>query len=483
MPNRTPKPAPQPPAPLPFPNPRTRAEVAANRRAYLSARPTLERGLTVVIVGVVALVAVGGALGSVYNLVTAAEKAQRSWVAGVAAWAGAEGIIVVCAALIVGAAWRGQVHPRSAAHLMWLATIGAVALNVAAVGGLDALTNLTDLDALSMLAVAAPLGTAGGIKGLSTHARSTLDMRTGADQHAAAAAHLHKIVRARAWATRAAAWQKSRTLGGASRYMARRRVAQLAVDDPEIADMMRAQVATFVEVDAAFTTPALAAAPATEQPTHDAEAEADRVTLERVTAEEPPAAASVPAPRRPELPPVVELGSFDNHVRGVYAAMGVTPSASVVTVRVPLEEQQGDEADPGEGGLDTSTPKAQEPEPEPEHAKADVDHSGTDNGNADKSMKTPEVTSAVDTNADTSTGNDEADKPQEAAQASKAERLAAANKARAERARADRKALAERWYEALDADPDLTKKAFVESAGASRQTLSTAITENPRATA
>ncbi|MFF8506765.1 DUF2637 domain-containing protein [Streptomyces sp. NPDC015492] len=456
MSNRPPKTRPQP-QPLPFPAPRTRAEVAANRRAYLGDRPGLERCLTWVIVGIVALVAIAGAAGSIYNLVMAAEAESRSAVSGIAAWSGAEGFIIVTAVLLVGFNWRGQRPPSAARFVMWTATAFALWLNVSATGGLAALERA---DTLTMLAIAAPLGTLAGVEGLSVHARSTVDMRTGADIHAMQADTTQNLTRASTWTTRAAAWEDKRARGAAARFMARRRLTTLAHDIPEVADTMRGQVLAFLQADASYA-PALPAPAA--RPDEDAEDD-EAVTLERLDtgADSLPV---VPAPRRPELPS--SAADFAAHVKGVYAALGVAP---VVTVRVPLDEHNGDdETDTGTGA-----------EPEPEHAKADDAATTTDGGIDDMSTETPEVATAVDTTADTEAENDEAEEPETGEPTSKADRLAAANRARAAKAKADRADLAQRWWKALDADPGLTKTAFVASAGASRQTLTTAISENPR---
>lgn len=483
---KQPTPTPQPLA-LPYPSPQTLAEVAANRRAFLAAHPRLETAMTWVIVGVVVLVAVAGAVGSIYNLTGAAEEAHRSAISGIAGWAGAEGVILVAAALAVVFAWRGQLVPGAVRGAVWIGTGFAIWLNVDAVGGLE---HLSPTDIVAMLAIAAPVGTAAGLEGLSLHCRSAVDMRTGADQHASAVAHRHDLISAYRWSTRAAAWKNKRGRGGFARYRARVHTDALAVDDPDLAATMQGHVTAFVAADAAFSslpstpapqTAALEATPDDEEPTAGEPAPA--VTLERADTipGAPPAAESphraVAAQQRREIP--AANPSFDDHVLSMRAAITGGPNI----VRAAAET------------VAKVTAKLPEPKTEADAEKADEEPSAEE---TDEGCEIVNDTSETTEKADALTVGDESTKqpvsvekaetpeappsntPTPETATPKNARLAEANKARAEKARAARADLAADWRKAIAADEALKKREFAAARGLSTPTLNKALRENPQ---
>ncbi|MFF0550801.1 hypothetical protein ACFYUL_17775 [Streptomyces sp. NPDC004311] len=274
--------APRDKAVITYPNPQTESEVAANRRAHLDGNPTLERSLTQGVVGIVALVTLLGAAGSIYTITGSAAGHHRSPWSGIASWAGAEGVLLAMACVSIAASWRGQLTPRWARTGMWGAALFAVALNLtAADAGLH--TSTAEL----LLLVAPPIATAGGVETLAWNAKSTLDVRTGADQYQAIRQHRERVIRTHRWTTRAAAWRKRKwVLGPAARAQARRATEVLALDDPELIVVMQQRITAFVAADAAFgkhPEPAAAALP--------------EVTLERV-----PEAPEDALPELPEAP-------------------------------------------------------------------------------------------------------------------------------------------------------------------------------------
>ncbi|MFJ5588251.1 DUF2637 domain-containing protein [Streptomyces noursei] len=444
--------------------------------------------MTWVIVGVVVLVAVAGAVGSIYNLTGAAEKAHRSAISGIAGWAGAEGAILVAAALAVVFAWRGQLVPGAVRGAVWIGTGFAIWLNVDAVGGLE---HLSPTDIVAMLAIAAPVGTAAGLEGLSLHCRSAVDMRTGADQHASAVAHRHDLISAYRWSTRAAAWENKRGRGSLARYRARVHTDALAVDDPDLAATMQEHVTAFVSADAAFSslpnTPA-SQAPAREATLGDEEPppieSAPAVTLERADTipAAPPAAEgphrAIVAQQRREIPPADK--SFDEHVRSMRAAItgpnivrAAAKSGAKVTAKPPEPAGEG-EAEPEQAG--------ENPPPE-----STDEGCGLVNGTSATAEETDALTVGDEsTTSQVSVEKAESPTPPPSGTSSpetavpKNVRLANANKARAEKARVERIGLAAGWWEAIAADGALTKAAFAAARGISTPTLNKALRENPR---
>ncbi|MFG2999753.1 DUF2637 domain-containing protein [Streptomyces sp. NPDC048340] len=285
----------------PYETPQTEAEVAANRRDYLAENTSLGTSLTRAVVGIVAVVTLIGAVGSVSTIASSAHEHDRSGWFGIAVWAGAEGVLLALACVTITASWRGQITPAWARWGMWAAAVFAVVLNLTAAGKDPSQGEI-------LLLVAPPIATAAGIETLAWAAKSTLDLVAGADQYHAIRKHRERVIRTHRWTTRAAAWKDRKwVFGPASRAQARRAAEHLALDEPELIEIMRQHITDFIAVDAAFGKHSAPALP--EPPT-----EAVTATIKRLDAPLPdpaptapegaPEAAAVPLPAT--LPPATE---------------------------------------------------------------------------------------------------------------------------------------------------------------------------------
>ncbi|MFJ5785504.1 DUF2637 domain-containing protein [Streptomyces hydrogenans] len=443
---------------LPYETPSTTTEVAANRRAYLATNPTLERSLTWVIVGIVALVAIAGAAGSIYNLMDAADATGRASASGIAVWAGAEGVLLAMAAVSVAAAWRGQRTPAWSRWVMWAAAAFAVALNLTASHDQPGIREI-------LLLVAAPIGTAGGVEVLAWNARSALDVRTGADQHAAIVAKRRQEIRAARWATRAAAWKTTAGLGGYARSRARVHIDGLAVDDQQLTDTLKKQLIGFIDADASFApvVPAIEAAPVARHDEGELEPSngPEKAELERITDDVEQAATTAleQQPERPALPvaesvvqheqadDTAEFAAQPHDPTGPDAAGPYGPAPRPVLPWFDMVQTGPAPARPAVSADTTGLRQRREMVA----VRADeAEPHGPDNTEADQSTKPQVSIERAESPAPAqTTGPDDP-----------ATHLAEANKKRQEKARAERRTLALAWLEAVRTDPALTKESF-----------------------
>ncbi|MFB6518731.1 DUF2637 domain-containing protein [Streptomyces sp. NPDC056401] len=236
------------PVSLPHPNPGTAVEVQANRRHLLQSRGGYQKILNLVFIAVVVAIALAGAAGSIYNITDAAKHYDRSAWIGWTSWAGAEGTLIISAAVGVAASWRGQTTPLWSRVAMWAAAGYAVYLNLSAPGSTPA--------GEAALLVGSPIGTALGVEGMAWNARSLLLMLTGAEQHQAEVEQRRKLVRAHRWASRARTWEANAVRGGIARWRARNYADEMAVDDPSVIEEMRANLTAFVVADSFRPAPA-----------------------------------------------------------------------------------------------------------------------------------------------------------------------------------------------------------------------------------